>query len=433
MINIQNKPDCCGCSACVQRCPKQCISLHEDEEGFLYPKVDIDTCIDCGLCEKVCPVIHQAEERIPLDVFAAKNPNEVIRMESSSGGVFTQLAEQTIDTGGVVFGVKWNEHFEAAHAFTETKEGLAAFRGSKYVQSQVGDTFKQAEQFLKQGRQVLYSGTPCQIAALKLFLRKEYENLLAVDFICHGTPSPGVFRWYLSEELAQEAARQSGEKIQFRPSLPIPSIAKADVLAREQGFEIEDIRFRDKRVGWKKYSFVLSLKKLSKATGAGEKNSVSLSYVVMEHAYMEGFLKDLYLRPSCYACPAKSGKSKADITLGDYWGIQSLMPELDDDKGISALSINTEKGREAIHSTTAELHVTPYEDLCKKNPAIKRSCLVPPKRTIFFANTKESFHLRIKRLCRIPLKRKIKMVVVSFFVRILSKDTKRIIKRILRR
>lgn len=433
MINIQNKPDCCGCSACVQRCPKQCILLQEDEEGFLYPMVNLDTCIDCGLCEKVCPVINQAEERIPLEVFAAKNPNEQIRMESSSGGVFTQLAEQTIDAGGVVFGVKWNEHFEAVHDFTETKEGLAAFRGSKYVQSQVGDTFKQAEKFLKQGRHVLYSGTPCQIAALRLFLRKDYENLLAVDFICHGAPSPGVFRWYLSEEFAKETARQSGKKIQFRSSLPISSIAKADILAREQGFEIEDIRFRDKRVGWKKYSFVLSLKPLSKVTTAGEKNSVYLSYVVKEHAYMEGFLKDLYLRPSCYSCPAKSGKSGADITLGDYWGIQSLMPEIDDDKGISALTINTEKGKQALHQTTAELHEAPYEDLCKKNPSLKRSSLVPRKRVQFFANTKVTFHQRIKRLCRIPLKRKIKMLVVSFFVRILSKDTKKIIKRILRR
>lgn len=432
MINILNKQDCCGCSACVQRCPKQCISLHEDEEGFLYPKVNLDTCIDCGLCEKVCPVLHQAEERVPLEVFAAKNPNEQIRMESSSGGVFTQLAEQTIEACGVVFGVKWNEHFEAVHAYTETKEGLSAFRGSKYVQSRIGDTFKQAELFLKQGRQVLYSGTPCQIAALKLFLRKDYENLLAVDFICHGTPSPGVFRWYLSEEIAKEAARQSGVKIQFRSSLPISSIAKADVLAREQGFEIEDIRFRDKRVGWKKYSFVLSLKSLSKVTTAGEKNSVSLSGIVGKHAFLEGFLKNLYLRPSCYACPAKSGKSGADITLGDYWGIQNLMPELDDDRGISALTINTKKGRKAIHSTTAELYVTPYEDLCKKNPSLKHSCLVPSKRVQFFGNTNDSFHQRIKRLCRMPLKRKIRMMAVSFFVRILSKDTKKVIKRILK-
>lgn len=428
MINIQNKQDCCGCSACVQRCPKQCISLHEDEEGFLYPKVNLDTCVDCGLCEKVCPVIHQAEERIPLEVFAAKNPNEQIRMASSSGGVFTQLAEQTIEAGGVVFGVKWNEHFEAVHAYTESKEGLAAFRGSKYVQSRVGATFKQAENFLKEGRQVLYSGTPCQIAALKLFLRKDYENLLAVDFICHGTPSPGVFRWYLSEEIAKEAARQSGEKIQFRSSLPIPSIAKADVLAREQGFAIEDIRFRDKRVGWKKYSFVLSLKSLSKVTTAGEKNSVSLSYTLDKHAFMRGFLKDLYLRPSCHACPAKSGKSGADITLGDYWGIQSLMPELDDDRGVSALTVNTEKGKQALHATTAEMHEAPYEDLCAKNRALVHSCHIPANRSRFFVPSTESFYQRIQTLCRISLKVRLKRNIILLLSRAIPKKIKLILK-----
>lgn len=432
MIKIQAKSNCCGCSACVQRCPKQCISLHEDEEGFLYPKVNLDTCIDCGLCEKVCPVLHQAKERVPLEVFAAKNPNEKIRMESSSGGIFTQLAEQVIDAGGVVFGVKWNEHFEAVHAYTETIEGLAAFRGSKYVQSKVGDTFKQAEQFLKQGRQVLYSGTPCQIASLKLFLRKHYNNLLAVDFICHGTPSPGVFRWYLSEELAMEAARQSGEKIQFRSSLPIPSIAKADVLAREHGFEIEDIRFRDKREGWKKFSFVLSLKPLSKASDAGEKNSVSLSYIVEKHSYMDGFLKDLYLRPSCYNCPAKSGKSGADVTLGDYWGIYSLKPELDDDKGVSALTINTKKGKHVLHATDAELHSAPYADLCNKNPSLIFSCRIPQKRISFFQNTNNSFYQRIKHLCRVPLKRKVKQKLFYLISRILNKKTKQILKRLVR-
>ena len=418
MINILNKQDCCGCSACVQRCPKQCITLHEDEEGFLYPKVDMATCIDCGLCEKVCPVLHQAEERVPLEVFAAKNPNEEIRYESSSGGIFTLLAEQIIDAGGVVFGVKWNEHFDAVHAYTETKEGLAAFRGSKYVQSQVGDTFKQAEKFLKQGRQVLYSGTPCQIVALKLYLRKEYENLLAVDIICHGAPSPGVFRWYLSEEIAQETARQSGEKIQFRSSLPIPSIAKADVLARKQGFEIEDIRFRDKRVGWKKFSFVLSLKPLSKVTTAGEKNSVSLSYSLHEHAFMRGFLRDIYLRPSCYACPAKSGKSRSDITLADYWGIGSLMPELDDDRGISAITVNTEKGRVVLHATTAELHPAPYEDLCKKNPSLLHSCRVPAMREKFFSFSNRIFHKHLESILRVPLKQKMKWRIYSYWCKI---------------
>lgn len=411
MINIQDKKDCCGCSACVQCCPKQCIKLYEDEEGFLYPKVDNSICIDCGLCERVCPVLNQAEERKPIEVFAAKNPNEEIRRESSSGGVFTLLAEQTIDAGGVVFGVKWNEHFEAVHDYTETKEGLVAFRGSKYVQSQVGDTFKLTEQFLRQGRQVLYSGTPCQIAALKLYLRKDYENLLAVDIICHGTPSPGVFRWYLSEEIAKEAARQSGKKIQFRSFLSIPSIAKADIFAREQGFEIEDIRFRDKRFGWKKYSFVLTLENLSSILN----NRISISSPLNENAFLRGFLRDIYLRPSCYACPAKSGKSGSDITLADYWGIQHLMPELDDDRGISAIIVNTSKGQNALHSTDAELYTAPYEDICKKNSSLLNSCKIPECRKTFFSSKqKKGFHDRIIQVFYVPIHQRIKWKVYAY-------------------
>ena len=416
MINIQHKQDCCGCLSCVQRCPKQCISIYEDEEGFLYPKVDNSICIDCGLCEQVCPVLNQAEERKPIEVFAAKNTNEEIRKESSSGGIFTLLAEQTIDYGGVVFGVKWNEHFEAVHAYTETKEGLADFRGSKYVQSQTGDTFKQTEQFLKQGRQVLYSGTPCQIAALKLYLKKEYDNLLTVDIICHGTPSPGVFRWYLSEELQMTAARQNNKKLELSNPSTITSIAKADILAKEQGFKIKDIRFRDKQFGWKKYSFVLTLESLSSI----QNKEISISSPINENTFLRGFLRDIYLRPSCYACPSKSGKSRSDITLADYWGIQSIMPELDDDRGVSAITINSTKGQNALHSTDAELYTAPYEDLCAKNPSLLHSCKIPEKRETFFKFTKKNFFNHINRLLKVSLIQRIKWRLYTYIGKLRS-------------
>lgn len=420
MINIQHKQDCCGCLSCVQKCPKQCISIYEDEEGFLYPKVDNSICIDCGLCEQVCPVLNQAEERKPIEVFAAKNPNEEIRKESSSGGIFTLLAEQTIDSGGVVFGVKWNEHFEAIHAYTETKDGLADFRGSKYVQSQTGDTFKQTEQFLKQGRQVLYSGTPCQIAALKLYLKKEYDNLLTVDIICHGTPSPGVFRWYLSEELQMTVARQNNKKTKFSNPSSITSIAKADILAKEQGFKIKDIRFRDKQLGWKKFSFVLTLESLSSI----QNNNISISSPLNENTFLRGFLANIYLRPSCYACPAKSGKSGSDITLADYWGINSLMPELDDDRGISAITINSTKGQNALHSTDAELYTAPYEDLCAKNPSLLHSCKIPEKRETFFKFTKKNFFNHINRLLKVSLIQRIKWKLYTYICKLKGLLTK---------
>lgn len=180
MIEIRNKRDCCGCNACVQKCPQQCIGQSEDAEGFIYPQVDKARCVGCGLCEKVCPVINQNPKSKPLKVMAGRNGNEEIRMVSSSGGAFTLLAGEIIGRGGVVFGARFDENWNVVHSYTECTDGLAAFRGSKYVQSRIGETFSQAEKFLKQGREVLFTGTPCQIAGLRRFLGKEYDNLLSI-------------------------------------------------------------------------------------------------------------------------------------------------------------------------------------------------------------------------------------------------------------
>lgn len=193
MIDILDKQKCCGCSACMQRCPKQCIAMQEDSEGFCYPIVDRNACIACGLCEKVCPMLNPYKARKPLEVHAAINRDEQIRRESSSGGIFTLLAEQTIRKGGVVFGARFDGNWEVRHDWCENIEGLGQFRGSKYVQSRIGACYRQAEIFLKSGRSVLFSGTSCQIAGLHRFLGKSYDNLLSVDVICHGVPSPLVW------------------------------------------------------------------------------------------------------------------------------------------------------------------------------------------------------------------------------------------------
>lgn len=254
MIQIAQKTDCCGCEACVQRCPKQCISLKEDEEGFLYPIVNKDECIDCGLCEKVCPVINQNERHNPIKVLAAKNKDENIRLKSSSGGIFTLLAESILDENGIVFGACFNDKWEVTHGYTETKEGLSAFRGAKYVQSKIGDSYKQAKVFLKQNRKVLFSGTPCQIAGLKRYLRKEYDNLFTVDVICHGVPSPKVWRLYLDKILNLKDGQHSA------------SSHSADKKTRIGG-----INFRSKSTGWKEYSFEVALSR----TTDGRKNTIS--------------------------------------------------------------------------------------------------------------------------------------------------------------
>lgn len=364
MIQIKDKSACCGCAACVQRCPKQCISLKEDKEGFLYPIVDEQTCIDCGLCEKVCPIINPNEPREPLKVYAAKHKDDEIRMKSSSGGIFTLLAEQIIDEEGVVFGARFDECWEVMHDYTETKEGLAVFRGSKYVQSRIGNTYQQAENFLKQGRKVMFTGTPCQIAGLKHFLRKEYENLLAIDFVCHGVPSPKVWRMYLDETLARQGFGKN-------------TVLSHDML--RQKF-IRNVEFRSKSTGWEKFSFALTL---TKAIADGEENSVLLSSVFEENPFMRSFLNDFILRPACYRCVCKTGKSSADITLGDFWGIEYVLPKWDDNKGI-CLVLLYKVNQLSSDNEAYELRETSYEDAIKKNIAFYSSVKEPVNRSFYF-------------------------------------------------
>ena len=199
MIISPTKYDCTGCGACHSVCPKSCILMRQDSEGFLYPVIDDISCTRCGKCKNICPANYQGAARKPLNVYAAKNMDEEIRRQSSSGGIFSLLAEHVIQEGGVVFGARFNDTWDVVHDYTETVEGLAVFRGSKYVQSVTGETYIQAKKFLKDGRKVLYSGTPCQIAGLKAFLQGDHNNLLTVDLVCHGVPSPLVWKKYLDE------------------------------------------------------------------------------------------------------------------------------------------------------------------------------------------------------------------------------------------
>lgn len=400
MIELNDKKNCCGCASCVQKCPKHCISLIEDEEGFLYPKMDLGTCINCGLCEKVCPVLNQDAKQEPLAVYAANNKDEEIRKNSSSGGIFTLLAEEILKQGGVVFGAKFNEKWEVIHDFVEKIDELREFRGSKYVQSKIGNTYSKASYFLKEGRWVLFSGTPCQIAGLRKYLRKEYEKLLTVDVICHGSPSPGVFRTFLRDEI-NKVDRHGGEKKHFY--IPcIPLVTKNDEVDYKR---IKSIAFRDKRNGWKMYDFAIGISKLT----AVKEEYIKLSYTrVDKHPYMDGFLKDLYLRPSCYSCPVKGLSSGSDITLGDYWGIETLMPKLDDDKGISVVITNTSKGENFIAAIKdrIQLYKSSWSELLPRNPALIHSAKVPEKRPLFFLNDGKTFEEKIDELCTVPFSMK---------------------------
>jgi len=353
-IHITDKKDCCGCTSCASVCPRQCITMTLDKEGFLYPGIEESLCINCGLCEKRCPVIHR-QDMIgkPLKIYAARNTDEEIRMRSSSGGIFSLLAEQVLEEGGVVFGARFDNHWEVVHDYTESKDELSAFRGSKYVQSRLGDSFLQVETFLKTGRTVLFSGTPCQIAGLKLFLHHEYNNLLTVDFVCHGVPSPKVWRRYLIE--------------------------------KAENRRIHDIDFRSKKEGWKKFSFSLSLL----VNESGE--TVSSTSVFYEDIYMKAFLSDLILRPSCYACPFKSGRAGSDVTIGDFWGIENILPEIDDDKGVSLVLLNNEKSLIYYKKMKARtLQISSYEEVVRGNPNIAYSANRHPNRGRFFKRLDEA-------------------------------------------
>lgn len=380
MIQIIDKAKCCGCNACAQRCPKQCITMYEDEEGFLYPEVDVKDCIDCGLCEKVCPVLNQCESRLPLQVFAAKNKNEDQRLRSSSGGIFILLAEYIIKQGGVVFGARFDKNWEVEHAYAEAFENLESLMRSKYVQSRIDNTYKEAEQFLKQGRKVLFVGTPCQIVGLKKFLRKDYENLLAVDFICHGVPSPGIWRNYLKEIQTERSGGTEEKAVSF-------SSQKSESL-------ITGINFREKQLGgygWKKFGFVVHTRSLS----ASDKNSVLLSSDFGANTFMGGFLANLYLRPSCYQCPAKAGKSFSDLTIGDFWGIDKFKPDFDDDKGVGAVLVYTQKGLSMLKFINIKIYQMNYNQVIDSNPSIHSSVSLTRERVKFWKSYIKSKDIKL--------------------------------------
>lgn len=303
-LEINKKKDCMGCYGCFNICSQSCITMATDNEGFWYPKVNYDKCIKCGKCIDICPIINKKTVENNPRAYACINKNEAVRLESSSGGLFTLIAEYIIDRGGVVFGAGFNESFKVEHSFVETKTELEKYRGSKYVQSKIGNTYKQAKDFLELGKVVLFTGTPCQISGLKSFLGQTYDNLICIDIICHGVPSSKVWQKYVSyrEDIAGSTARR--------------------------------IAFRRKDEGWKRYSVSFLFQ-----------NNTEYRQTIDKDLYIKVFLKNICLRPSCYACEFKTLHRQSDITLADFWGIQNVLPEMDDNKGTSLIFVNSKTGQ----------------------------------------------------------------------------------------
>lgn len=347
MIEIINKKNCMGCSACVQVCPRNAIEMRVDPEGFQYPVVDYDACVHCDLCSSVCPIDRkvQKEKRQNLQAYAAVNMDAQMLDRSSSGGIFTIIAESILADGGVVFGAAFSEDFRCVnHIAIESKEELEALRGSKYLQSSIGNTYRQTKDYLETGRKVLFTGTPCQIAGMYGFLKKSYTNLYTLDVICHGVPSPLAWEKYLEYH-----EKKAGEKIL-------------------QAY------FRIKNPSWKEFSLQLLF--------CNGKEYRKKHYNDM---YMRCFLKNLDLRPSCYACKFKLDDMKADCTLGDFWGIEGVLPEAAYQKGVSLVLVRTEKGNALLSGVMDKLWIQKVDvpQALAGNPAAVKSVAVPEKRSEF--------------------------------------------------
>ena len=365
MIQISDESKCCGCMACVQVCPKQCISTRESKKGFLYPIVNKDICIGCNLCEKVCPFNSKTEERKPIHTFAAKHFSDSIRTESSSGGAFTALAEQVIAEGGIVFGAMYDNNWQIVHGAVDNVNDLKKLRGSKYVQSAIGDTYIHVKKELKNDRLVLFSGTACQISGLKHYLRKDYDNLLTVDVICHGTPSPGVWRDYLNRLMIRPKGVVGGNSV-------LLSLKEKPVLT--------GISFRDKTNGWRKYGFVLRGKSAFKADRNTVLSSVDTQLLyeqASKNLYLRSFIDNYTLRPSCYNCPSKGGRSMSDITLADCWGIWKYHKDYYDDVGVSAILVNTPKGLNLLRKTKISTIEIKFSEVYEFNKSYSQSVSHP--------------------------------------------------------
>lgn len=301
---------CTGCGACVQRCPKRCISWTQREFGFRYPQIDKDACVNCGLCEKVCPTDKALEVPVEQKVYAAVHKDTEVLAKSTSGGAFTAIADAIFAQGGIVYGAAMLDDMQVKHIRTTGKDDFEGLRSSKYLQSDTGTTYQMVEQDLKQGKFVLYSGTPCQIDGLKNFLGKDYETLYTVDIVCHGVGSQAYFDKYMD-------------------------------FARERYGKIKALRFRSKEyAGWSCGGVVVvvdssdCLKKIP--------------YRDFDNYYYSYFLSGDIYRKSCYSCKYANTNRVGDFTLGDYWGVEALNLPLQTENGCSLLLVNNQHAMQLL-------------------------------------------------------------------------------------
>ena len=352
MIKVENKTNCTSCTACQNICPVNAIELVEDEEGFKYPKVNIEKCINCGLCDRTCPIKNppnkEKNNKRPI-MIAAYNKDNNIRLDSTSGGIFSELAEKIYKENGYVCGAIYNKEWLVEHYMSNNPKDITELRSSKYLQSDMKDNFIKIKSELQNGNKILICGSPCQIAGLYNFLgNKEYDNLYTCDFICRGMNSPKIFKGYIN------------------------------ALEKKYNSKVKKIKFKNKIHGWHNFS--------TKIDFENGKCYIGGRYL---DSYMVGYLKyNAFMRPSCYACQFKDLPRIADITLADFWGIENINPKLDNDKGTSLILINSIKGEQLFQKigNNIEYEVITSDQVFNQNVCMNKSVEMTEARKKVFEN-----------------------------------------------
>ena len=347
-VKIEENDLCCGCTACYSVCPKNAIKMVRDNEGFLYPEVDREKCVNCGMCKKVCPILNKAKlNEFKPKAYLFQNSNEEIRKDSTSGGIFTAIGEFVIKNNGIVYGATFDDNFVVNHIGVESTYELCKFRKSKYVQSNQNNCFKEIKQYLDNGKLVCYSGTPCQVGGLRTYLRKDYENLILVDIMCHSVPSPLVFEKY-----------------------------KGYILKKMNANKILNINFRDKN----KYGYKYSMMTVETDNGI-------YSQGIDTDPYLRAFFSDVSVRPSCYNCHFKTMKRVSDLTIWDCFNINEIDKSFDDDKGTTRVLVQSEKGEKLLENLDdVRLKELDINIATKKVKEMTNSVNYNDKRKKFFEN-----------------------------------------------
>lgn len=347
-ITISDKKNCCGCTACASKCPKHAITMREDDEGFLYPFVDERICIDCEICLNVCPIIGGNHHKETARFYAVKHLSEDVRKCSSSGGVFSAIAETFIAGGGVIYGAAYDEQFIVKHIRVDSMDWIR-LRTAKYVQSDLRGVFNQIKDDLAAQREVLFTGTPCQVDGLKHFLSgSNTDKLVTIDLVCHAAPSPKVWRDYLS------------------------------LVGGKMG-SIKSVNFRNKEnCGWHNSTVRI----------IGKNDEIMIDDTHSVGFYSQLFFSSLSIRPSCLSCQYANLKRCGDLTIGDYWGVEKYYPELDDDKGVSLVLVNSQKGISLMERGAEQCELVSIKQEEAMQPQLMQPLADSGNRTVFWSTYK---------------------------------------------